>query len=205
MRPVWFPDWRGQAAIVIASGPSAPDIDFAMARGRARVLAIKTSIDLCPWADVLHAADYLWWERHDGCSAFAGLKTTLNRRACEQGWGLRFLRSGFGMKGMEFDDLGRVGWGGNSGFGAVNLAAQFGAAKILLAGFDMRIDRGVRWHADHGVGSANPDAPTAEEWRRRLDDVAPSLASRGVRVINCSARSALTAYEKMPFAAALAA
>lgn len=202
MRPAWFPDWRGQTAVVVAAGPSAAAVPLSIARGKTKFLAIKSSVDLCPWADVLHAADFLWWDRHDGKKDFRGFRTTLNRRAAAA-WGLNFLRSGFGT-GMIFDDPGKVGWGGHSGYGAINLAAQLGAATIILVGFDMRIDQGVRWHAPHGEGSTDPDAATVKGWRIRLDAAAPSLAAHGVRVINTSAVSALTAYEMMSFHAALA-
>lgn len=106
---------------------------------------------------------------------------------------------------MEFDDLGRIGWGGNSGFGAINLAAQFGASKIILVGFDMRIDLGVRWHPDHGAGSANPDEFFVDMWRKHLDAAAPDLEARAIRVINASPISVLRNYPIMPFEAALAA
>lgn len=188
---------------MVASGPSAPGVHLKPANGAARFIAVKTSIELCPWADILHAADFSWWNQHQGRPDFAGVKTTLNRRASEAPWGVQFLRSNF-TTGMEFDDPGRVGWGGNSGFGAVNLAAQFGASKIILIGFDMRIDLGARWHAPHGAGSAEPVGLFVENWRRHLDDAASDLAARSIRVVNCSPISALRAYPIMPFEAALA-
>jgi hypothetical protein len=44
---------------------------------------------------------------------------------------------------MLFEEVGVVGWGGNSGFHAVNLAAQFGAKKILLVGIDFTVAYGA--------------------------------------------------------------
>lgn len=200
-KPNWYPDWSGETAIVVASGPSAVEQPLDVGRGIQGVhfLAIKSSIELCRWADVLHAADYLWWSQVNGYPDFDGIRTTLNRRASLQSWNVNLVRCGVGTNRMEFDDLGKVGWGGNSGFGAVNLAAQLGASKIVLVGFDMRIDLGIRWHPDHGGQSANPDIRTVERWRTYLDAAAPELARRGIKVINASKNSALKAFERMSF------
>ena len=202
-RPDWYPDWAGQTIVVVASGPSAAAVPLASARGQARFIAVKTSLDLCPWAEALYACDYLWWDQNAGVPEFSGLKVTINRRASEA-WNLRLLRCGIGTSAMEFGELGRVAWGGNSGFNAVNFAAQLAPAKILLVGFDMTLARGVRWHRDH-PGGLTPGPHIVDRWRRCLDAAAPALVACGIRVLNCSPDSALEGYEKMEFEAALRA
>jgi hypothetical protein len=102
------------------------------------------------------------------------------------------------------DDPGVVGDGGNSGFQALNLAVQFGAQKIILVGFDMRLDRGTHWHGRHPPGLNNPNEHNMVKWRKVLDGSAAHLQALGVTVINASPLSALTAYPKMTFAEALA-
>lgn len=87
--------------------------------------------------------------------------------------------------------------GGNSGFQALNLAVQFGAKRIILVGFDMRLDHGVHWHGPHGKGLNNPRDPLFASWRDALNGAAPTLAALGVEVLNASAISALTAYPIM--------
>ena len=98
---------------------------------------------------------------------------------------------------------GTVGWAGNGGFHALNLAAQMAPRRILLVGFDMRTDRGLHWHGPHPAGLNNPKAQSAERWRVCTDAAAGALARLGVEVINCSAVSALTAYPKMDFMEAI--
>ena len=103
---------------------------------------------------------------------------------------------------------GRVGagsraGGGNSGFQALNLAAQFGATKIILVGFDMRVDRGVHWHGRHGAGLNNPREANMVSWRSALNASGTVLARYGVTVINASAESTLTAFPIMNIAEAL--
>src|SRR5215467_2292945 len=42
-RPDWFPDWRGRACAIIASGPSAKVTPLELLRGQIPVLVINTS------------------------------------------------------------------------------------------------------------------------------------------------------------------
>jgi hypothetical protein len=88
--------------------------------------------------------------------------------------------------------------GGNSGFQALNIAVQFGATRIVLVGFDMRLDRGLHWHGRHPQGLNNPHEPSIMAWRRALDAAAPTFAALGITVLNASPVSALTAYPVVP-------
>lgn len=92
---------------------------------------------------------------------------------------------------------------GNSGGQALNLAVQCGVAKIIMVGFDMRLDHGVHWHGKHGRGLNNPSELNLAKWRRGLDGLAPRFAELGVSVVNASAVSALEVYPKMSLAEAL--
>lgn len=100
------------------------------------------------------------------------------------------------------DQIGKIGCGlrtggGHSGFHAINLAVQFGARRIVLVGFDMRVDNGAHWHP-HAEGTARRiDAKVMNECRAALDECATQLESAGVEVLNASAISALTAYKKV--------
>lgn len=93
--------------------------------------------------------------------------------------------------------------GGNSGFQALNLAVQFGAKKVILVGFDMRIDRGVHWHGRHPGHLNNPREANFVKWREAFNESAPTLADMGVTVINASPVSALTAFPILSFEEAL--
>ena len=103
------------------------------------------------------------------------------------------------------DRPGVIGDGGNSGFQALNIAVQFGARKIILVGFDMRLDAGVHWHGKHPRGLNNPGDHNLVRWRKALNGAAPRLAELGVAVVNASPISALTAYPFQPLLEALAA
>jgi hypothetical protein len=98
---------------------------------------------------------------------------------------------------------GEIGWGGNSGFQALNLVAQFCASKVILVGYDMRLDRGLHWHGPHPDGQNNPLAKNVERWRRAIDNAAEIFAALDVPVINTSPISALKAYPHMSLEDAL--
>lgn len=104
---------------------------------------------------------------------------------------------------MLFEEVGVVGWGGNSGFHAVNLAAQFGAKKILLVGIDFTVAYGRHWFGSHAYRQNSPSKHNVKRWQKVMDASAQVLAGRGIRVINCSPISTLQAYEKMTFEEAL--
>jgi hypothetical protein len=99
---------------------------------------------------------------------------------------------------MLFEKVGVIGGGGNSGFQALNLAAQFGADRILLIGFDMTDRSGVHWYGRNKWPMANnPDQSNFTRWLGAMDRAAPELARRGVRVINANPASAITAFPRM--------
>lgn len=193
--PAWFPDWRGQACVIVASGPSAVSADLAALRGRARFIAINASWRLCPWADALYGSDAEWWRTGAG-DGFGGLKISRSDHPGVERVQLRPDGRGGWVDELLFDRPGEIGAGGCGGFQALNLAAQFGANPVRLVGFDARIDEGVHWHGRHGPGLNNPTKATAARWARCLDAAAPVLAARGIDVINHSSASALTGFRK---------
>ena len=199
----WFPDWRGELAAVIASGPSAKAAPIGMLQGKARAIAVNESWRLCPWADVLYGCDGKWWRWRGGVPEFRGMKVSQDAEAC--GAYPEIRKVDVEAKSNELGlEPGRLGAGGNSGFQALNLAMQFGARAILLIGFDMRVDLGEHWHERHYPPLSNPHPnDNLPRWRAALDGAAGRLMSLGVKVFNCSAVSTLRAYPKMTIEEAL--
>lgn len=146
---------------------------------------------------MLYACDYAWWNKYDGVPSFGGLKISHNEHKPKPQWGLRLIEVVRGDDRLRTSKIGEVGWGGNSGFHAINLAVQFGVSRIVLVGFDMRLDGGLHWHGRHGAGLHNPTDGNVARWRRCIDDAAAELADLGVEVLNASPVSALTAYPKV--------
>lgn len=200
-----WPDWSGQTAVIVASGPSAADVPLEKGKGRARFLAVKDGWTLCPWAEYLYACDAHWWDAHKGVVPYLGTRIAYDARTMEKYRGLDMIKVEIAryINDLRFDKPGHVGWGGNSGFHAINLAAQWGVRRMILVGFDMRVDKGRHFFGDHPYTHSRPSEANMKKWVPHLDKQAPVLAARGIEVINCSPVSALTAFPKMSFEDAL--
>lgn len=191
-----YPEWMGEVAAVVAGGQSAAAIAPLLA-GRCRIIAVNLAFRLVPDADVLYAADGGFWHVYGAeTRKFKGLKLSCDDRAqlYDATIGRVYVREGRDQpyQRMRFERRGHIGVvGGNSGAQAVNLAAQFGAAVILLVGLDYQ---GKHWHADHGNALRNPSPAQLKKWARAFDAEADTLRDYGVRVINLSNTSALRAY-----------
>lgn len=205
MKPDWFPDWSGETCVIVASGPTAAATPIDLAKGRTKVIAINTSWKLAPWADILFACDHSWWKNSKGCPEFAGLRVTVDKYAVRQFPNIYLVNCRKPDDRIVLDEIGTVGWGGNSGFHCLNLAVQFGCSKVVLVGFDMTVAYGLHWHGKHPVGMNNPSTRNIERWRRAVDAAAKVIEPLGVKVINCSPISALQNYPKMALEEALAA
>ena len=146
--------WEGETVAVIASGPSLTQGDCNRLYGNVRTIAVNDSWRLCPWADMLYAADHRWWKRHEYIADFRGERWTQNQGP--RGWpadaeshGMTVVTSKHQGQGISLDPL-HIHTGWNSGFQALNLAVLFGAAEILLLGVDLAVLDGKRhWFGRH--------------------------------------------------------
>lgn len=152
-----------------------------------------------------YACDFEWWRHNRGLPEYRGLKIGGDVRGGK--WDVYAIRIDTRRDEIVVNEFGKVGYGGNSGFHALNLAVQFGCRNIILVGFDMSMPDPKRphWHGPHGGSLRNPTNRSLARWRGVLDSQAEPLRQMGVRVLNASTISALTAYPKMDFSAALAA
>lgn len=189
-----WPDWSGQTAVIVGTGPSANHIE----QGSFRSIVIKSSWRLLPTADILYGIDKGWWIANHGAPHFKGLKVSPSPTACKV-FGLRQVR----LKSRAEILLGESGvlgcglktGGGFSGFQAINLAIQLGSKQIILMGFDMNLFKGAHWNSDQ-AGVAKPDAGRVESWRVALDGCAPQFKELGVEV-SVVGDTALTQFPKV--------
>lgn len=201
IRPDWFPHWK--ACAIVGSGPSVKDAPLELLRGRIPVVAINTSYQLVPWADMIYAVDDRWWRLYgDGLRDYAGLKVSRDSNTCEV-YNLKHIKVIRGSNILMMQEMGVVGGGANSGFQALNLMVQCGVKLILLIGFDMRLDHGDHWHGRHPPPLSNPSLEIVMRWRVAMDGAAIPLKQLGVTVLNCSIASMLRNYPKMTLPEAL--
>jgi hypothetical protein len=161
-------------------------------------IVINDTFRLAPWAALLYAADAAWWQANPAALAFAGLKVTVDSVP-----GVESLRN-TGSAGFD-PDPGCIRTGSNSGYQGVHIAAQAGAARILLCGFDMSAARGAHWFGAHPAGLVNTEPHTYERFIRKFGELKVALDALGIEVVNCTPGSALKCFPMMELADALAA
>jgi hypothetical protein len=187
--------WPGSTIVCIGLGPSLTAEDVELCRGRARVIAIKTAIELAPWADVLYSGEIRWWKHYGPSLTFQGLRYGIEPAASP--WATVLKNTGF--SGLEREPFG-LRTGLNSGYQAINLAVHLGAARIVLLGYDMQ-DDGTRRHffGQHPWASSSLLA----RFKPMFDGIVQPLKDAGVEILNASRRTALTCFPRMPIEDAL--
>lgn len=204
MAAEWLPDWRGRAVAIVASGPTGKKCGVEITKDRLPVLAIKRSIELTPWAEVVYGCDYPWWRSVDGLPDFKGLKLAYDKRACDLA-GTTKIDIEIKTDRLLFDEPGKVGSGGNSGFQALNIAVQAGASRVLLIAFDMHDRGGAHWFGrNSAVGQSNPISDNFRRWIAAYNVAAKQLEERGVDVVNASPNSDLKCFRKQDIETTLA-
>lgn len=143
---------------------------------------------------MLYACDGRWWDVHHAAvrREFAGELWTQDEKAAvafrlhrvTARWGRGFC----GQPGVVFT-------GANSTFQALTLAVQWGASEVALIGVDMQNTGGrTHWHGDHAKPMRN-DTPFSQ-CMQHFGELARDLAMLGVRVVNCTAVTALRCFPR---------
>jgi len=174
---------------LIASGPSLEmwQVGHAVKSG-AKIIAINNNYEICPEADFLYGCDAEWWKHHNGAPQFLGRKFSLEMTEYHDVYQL----TNTGEAGIDFE-WPNVRTGLNSGYQAMNLAIHLGARKIILIGYDMQHTNGKRhWHADHPGNNCQH----IKDWVRHYDNAAKIFKEKGIEVINCTIKTALTCFER---------
>lgn len=144
--------WADQTVYVIGGGPSLQGMDLSIIHGKP-VIGVNNAFELGPWVDVTFFGDKTWWlNNYKSLLRHPSLIVTCNA------WGyysqlLRVKRMKKNNRtGLWTRNRGGLCWNKNSGAAAVNLALHFGAAKIVLVAFDMKVDAengSHNWHDSH--------------------------------------------------------
>jgi hypothetical protein len=183
--------------VILASGPSLTEAQVAQtvptaADAPVRVIATNsTALSLGKHADVVYASDILWWKTNYR-AIDAKRAWTCDRGAAER-YGLNWV------KGVNRLGLSKERWihtNGNSGASAINLAYLFGARRILLLGFDMKL--GPKGEKHHHPDHPSPmvQSQTFDDWIHKFDFLARDLKAAGCEVINCTVDTALTCFPR---------
>jgi len=195
--------WSGATVAILASGPSLTADEAARLRGRVRAIAVNDAIRLAPWAEVLYSSDRRWWKAYGGAPWFTGAKFSIGPargRSDEiSAWPEIHVLRHTGIEGLELASAG-LRSGEHSGYAAINLAVQLGAARIWLLGYDLAAPASGPSHffGRHPAGLPETSAPEYARFRRHYGSMLEDLAAAGVSVTNTTLGSQLEAFPRRP-------
>ena len=175
--------------VCIAGGPSLTKEDATLARQHCTVVGVNDAYRMID-VDYLYASDLEWWEHHADkvkdldCRKIIGKQ---GRRPPE------FVEE---WPAEHSNNLRReaINFGRHSGFAALHLAILLGAERVLLLGYDM--GGNTHWFGRHEGKLRNTS--NYHQWVEVYETCNPP-----VPVINCSRRTALTAFPRMTIEEAL--
>lgn len=155
----------------------------------------------------MYACDERWWKHHIDRvkKEFPGALHTQHSEGKDvphvQFAKANGIKVWLGKNGTGLDTTpGRIHWGYNSGFQAINVCYHLGASLILLLGYDMGVTNGKsHYFGDHpkGLQVASPYQQMIERFRT----VKPS--DYGIEIINCTPGGNLDAFPRLDLDAAI--
>ena len=168
------------------------------------VIAINAAYLIGDWIDMVFFGDSGFFQAHKvRLAKFPGLKVSCHAHADKIDWVKYTPRDGTHARGISFNRQ-MVSWNGNSGCAAISIAAHTGAKRIILLGFDMRLDGNSRqhWHSvyrSNGIRTINPRKPSLPFDRHMggMNNILSDAKVKGIEIINCSQESAITQFPKM--------
>ncbi len=188
-------DSTPKTAVILASGPSLTQeqIDAALASGHFTI-AVNTTWEKAPTADMLYAGDFLWWKVNIAkvrAAKFKGVIWTQDSSTAARWPGIKHFR-GVNREGLGMRDVLHIN--GNSGVQALNLAYLQGYKRIILLGFDMKLGPNgeKHHHADHPHPMVQ--GQTFGDWLHKLEAVARDFKTTDCEVLNATPESAMKCF-----------
>lgn len=203
------PYWSDRPVIIVGSGSSLKGFDFNLLNGLGYILAVKEAIWDLPFADACFSLHLPWTKRRPAELTELASRITLYlavpKGMSEKQYGSIIPRAIYIDRGNEkhlSDNPALIHAGGNSGFGALNLAYLKRAKSIYLFGFDFNRNGGHYCPERY----EEPDSHNArywENWGDNFINTKQQLAKAGISIINASPNSSIKAFPKATIEAAL--
>ena len=162
------------------------------------VIGVNVAYLIGDWIDIVFFGDNGFYVKQQlGLAKFPGLKVTCSGNSKIDSSIKRLRR--IGKKGISTESNG-VCWNGNSGAAAMSIAALAGVKRIVLLGFDMKLDEEHQhWHQVYGKRVINEKRRRHFPFDRHLRSfplIARDAKRLGIEVINASPDSAIKDFKK---------
>lgn len=189
----------------VFEGSSPPSVysPYMFALHDKHVIGINAAYLIGSWIDMVFYGDSGFFLKHqEGLATFPGIKVSCHPTAAKISWVKYVARDSKHNKGIS-DHPGMASWNGNSGAAAISVAANAGAKRIILLGFDMKLssEKHQHWHNVYkrNYNDPNRKKPIHLPFDRHLrgfSEIAKDAKRRGIEIINCCPDSAITEFPK---------
>lgn len=200
------PEWGGMDVFIIAGGTSVDPKQVKRLRGRPNTItiAVNSSYQIAPWADLLFFADDRWFkremkERPAELTKFKGRILTTSIHVKDPR--LEKLKKVAPTKAVPLaTDRGTIAIERTSVHACLNICLHAKAARVVLIGVDNRDgDNGRIHHHDEYPWPRRHS--TWDVKRKQLQLVVDPLREAGIQVLNASPISTLEWWPKIDLAA----
>ena len=166
------------------------------------VIGVNVAYLIGDWIDLVFFGDSgFFLQNQKELAKFPGLKVSSHPKVRDTSW-VKFLpRDSEHPKGISSNPK-KVSWNSNSGAAAISIAAHAGANRIILLGFDMKLNAAEdkHWHTLYG----HPDKKDERRkrkmpFRRHLlgfPEIAKDAKRMGIEIINACPDSAIECFRK---------
>lgn len=214
--------WQGGEVWILGGGPSLPrqfnvpeDVIASVQAQQAEpsaytpymkaihnkhVIAINMAFKFGDWMDIVFFGDKKFYlPAQKDLAKHKALKVSCHS-FFEKHPKIKYLkRDNAKPKGISTRD-GYVSWNANSGAAAISLAVQLGAKRIILVGFDMKLDDKDKhhWHTLYKVKGNRPTKRSLpfDNHLSGFEQIEKDAKKLGVEIINASPESAIKEFTK---------
>jgi len=170
------------------------------------VIGVNMAFLIGDWIDMLFFGDKKWYfTNRELVAKYRGLKVTCQPHFNKKKFvdeHIKFLAQDRNHPTGISANPHMVAWNVNSGAAAISVAVSTGVKRIILVGFDMRLDDNKRqhWHSEYGTfGKDHKDGKKLPFHRHILGfpKIAKEAKALGVEIINASPDSAIEDFPKI--------
>lgn len=150
---------------------------------------------------MVYACDAPWWKYNaDDVRKASRAELWTQDEGGAKAHGLQLIRA-WSRPGLS-KEPDTIHHGANSGYQAVGLAYTWGAARVILLGYDCQFTGGKRhWFGDHRRGLNNATGLAC--WPKNFEALAADCREVGLEVINATRETALKCFPRMSLEDAL--
>ena len=190
----------------VVRGSSSPNAysPYMSALHDKHVIGINVAYQIGDWIDMVFFGDGGFFLKYqERLAKFPKLRVSCSPKTNNVPWVKYLFRDSSHPRGISPNPK-SVSWNGNSGAAAVSVAANAGAKRIILLGFDMKVNGSSdqHWHDlyNRSAGKGTEKRAKKMPFHRHLKGfpaIAADAKKRKIEILNASPDSAIECFRKV--------